>query len=209
MRQLLIGAGKFIFAARRAVMRPVARLYFTVLGIQYGRDLQVMSMPVCRRHPESTIRLGDHVKLSNTLAENPAGVYQPCAITTASPGACIEVGNHVGMSGVVLRSQISIVIEDYVNLGAGVCVYDSDLHPLDHMARRVHDEREIQCAPVRICRDAFIGAHAIILKGVTIGERSIIGAGSVVTRDIPPDCVAAGAPARVLRVRVEEPHATA
>ncbi|MEQ1945800.1 MAG: acyltransferase [Bryobacteraceae bacterium] len=209
MRRALIELVRFVRAVWGAVLGQAARLYLTILGIEYGRDLQVMSLPLCRRHPESTIRFGEHVKLSNTLAENPAGVYQPCAITTTSAGARIDVGNHVGMSGVVLRSQISIVIEDYVNLGAGVCVYDSDLHPLDHMARRVHDESQIQCGPVRICRDVFVGAHAIILKGVTIGERSIIGAGSVVTRDIPADCVAAGAPARVLRVRVEEPHATA
>jgi acetyltransferase-like isoleucine patch superfamily enzyme len=52
----------------------------------------------------------------------------------------------------------------------------------------------------------WVGAHTTILKGVTIGDRSVIGAGSVVTRDVPPDCMAAGSPARVLRpIRRESP----
>jgi acetyltransferase-like isoleucine patch superfamily enzyme len=54
-------------------------------------------------------------------------------------------------------------------------------------------------APVRIERNVWIGAAAIILKGVRIGENSAIGAGSVVVRDVPPKCVAAGNPARVVK----------
>lgn len=58
-------------------------------------------------------------------------------------------------------------------------------------------------APIRIDDGCFIGARSIILPGVRIGERSLIGAGSVVVRDIPPDSVAAGVPARVLMTRQE------
>ncbi|MGN6285701.1 MAG: acyltransferase [Afipia sp.] len=54
-------------------------------------------------------------------------------------------------------------------------------------------------APVRICRGAWIGARSIILKGVTIGEGAIIGAGSVVAADVPPFTIAGGNPARVIR----------
>src|SRR5438046_10634158 len=53
--------------------------------------------------------------------------------------------------------------------------------------------------PVRICRGAWIGFGALILKGVTIGEGGIVGANSVVTRDVPPRCVVAGSPARVVK----------
>ena len=57
----------------------------------------------------------------------------------------------------------------------------------------------VKTAPIKIKKGAFIGASSIILKGVTIGERSIIGAGSVVTQDIPDYCVAIGNPARVIK----------
>ncbi|MCC6483663.1 MAG: hypothetical protein IT209_02355 [Armatimonadetes bacterium] len=65
------------------------------------------------------------------------------------------------------------------------------------------DWSHVKMAPVRICDKAWIGARAIILKGVTIGEGAVIGAGSVVTKDVPAWCVAAGNPARVIR-QVEE-----
>lgn len=56
----------------------------------------------------------------------------------------------------------------------------------------------IKSAPITIEDDVWIGAHCIILKGVTIGARSIIGAGSVVTKSIPPDCIAAGNPCKII-----------
>jgi acetyltransferase-like isoleucine patch superfamily enzyme len=66
-------------------------------------------------------------------------------------------------------------------------------------------------APTRIEDWVWIGANAVVLKGVTIGQRTIVGAGSVVTRDLPPDVIAAGVPARVLRARMpgDQPAALA
>lgn len=75
---------------------------------------------------------------------------------------------------------------------------DTDAHPMDYIARRNGSE-DTKSAPIVIEDDAWIGAQCIILKGVTIGARSIIGAGSIVTRSIPSDCVAAGNPCKVIR----------
>ena len=77
-------------------------------------------------------------------------------------------------------------------------ITDTDAHPMDYMARRSSNEGT-KSAPVVIEDDVWGGAHCIILKGVTIGARSIIGAGSVVTNSIPADCVAAGNPCRVIK----------
>ena len=57
----------------------------------------------------------------------------------------------------------------------------------------------ITCKPVRICRKAWIGAGATILPGVTVGENAVVGAGSVVTRDVPPMTIVAGNPAKIIR----------
>ena len=90
----------------------------------------------------------------------------------------------------------------------GCLIMDNDAHPHDYLLRRGAYEKEvgeeeyyrhIPTAPIVIGDDVWIGARCQILKGVHIGARSIIAAGSVVTKDIPSDCIAGGNPAKVLR----------
>lgn len=78
---------------------------------------------------------------------------------------------------------------------------DTDAHSLNYVDRRDGDVDMVNRLdrPIVIEDDVLVGAFAIILKGVTIGARSVIGAGSVVTKDIPADCVAAGNPAKVIK----------
>ena len=95
------------------------------------------------------------------------------------------------------NGEIKIIGND-VKIGACVLITDTDAQPMDYLIRRSSGEGT-QSAPIFIEDDVWIGAHSIILKGVTIGARSIIGAGSVVTKSIPADCVAAGNPCKVIR----------
>ena len=91
-----------------------------------------------------------------------------------------------------------LTIGNNVKIGACVLLIDTDTHPIDYEVRRTSNEGT-KSAPIVIEDDVWIGAHSIVLKGVTIGARSIIGAGSVVTKDIPSDCIAAGNPCKVIR----------
>lgn len=90
---------------------------------------------------------------------------------------------------VYVEPGAELAIGDNEKIGACVLITDTDAHPMDYMARRTSNEGT-KSAPIVIEDDVWVGAHSIILKGVTIGARSIIGAGSVVTKNIPPDCVA-------------------
>jgi acetyltransferase-like isoleucine patch superfamily enzyme len=92
-----------------------------------------------------------------------------------------------------------IVIEEDVNIAFGARFMDSDAHPRD-MQDRIADlpPKPEEIRPVRVCRGAWIGQNAFIMKGVTVGEGAIIGSGSVVVTDIPPHTVAMGNPARVV-----------
>lgn len=114
------------------------------------------------------------------------------------PGAELTIGNNVGMSSTRFWVHDSVAVGDNVKIGACVLITDTDAHPMDYMARRTSSEGT-KSAPIVIEDDVWVGAHCIILKGVTIGERSIIGAGSVVTKSIPADCVAAGNPCKIIR----------
>jgi acetyltransferase-like isoleucine patch superfamily enzyme len=105
-------------------------------------------------------------------------------------GGCITIGNHVLVSH-------------------NVSIMDNLTHPINPLARRRQiraiyetghpQDIELDDQPVVIADDAWIGAHAVVLRGVTIGERAIVAAGAVVTKDVPPNTIVAGNPARVIR----------
>lgn len=110
--------------------------------------------------------------------------------------AVLELGPRVGVSGAVLVAGSQIVVGEGTILGSGSMILDNDFHFPEGEFDWGYD-----CArgakPIRIGRGCFIGARAIILKGVTIGDRAIIGAGAIVTRDVPAGHRAAGNPAQV------------
>lgn len=115
-------------------------------------------------------------------------------------GTQISIGeDFVGNFGLTILDEGPVAIGDRVFIGPGVGIY-TVIHAL------LPDQRSegiMRSRPVTIGNDVWIGGHATILPGVTIGERSVIGAGSVVTRDIPAGVLAAGNPCRVLRPLAE------
>jgi maltose O-acetyltransferase len=94
----------------------------------------------------------------------------------------------------VVLDVCPVTVSDHTLFGPAVQIYTAS-HPLDAELRRSQEFGK----PVVIGSDVWVGGGAIILPGVTVGSRSVIGAGSVVTRDIPPGVLAAGNPARVIR----------
>ena len=128
---------------------------------------------------------------------NSLGVFQPVILKVVRPTARLDFGDDVGISGASISASESITIGHRVLIGSGALITDSDAHPLNPSEREDHSNTAV--APVVIEDDVFIGARSIILKGVTIGRGSVIGAGSVVSKDIPANVVAAGNPCRVLK----------
>lgn len=148
-------------------------------------------------NPGGRITIGDNFYLSSGNGVNPIASNLQADVYV-EPGATLTIGNNVGMSSTRLWIHESARIGNNVKIGGCVLITDTDAHPMDYMARRSSNEGT-KSAPVVIEDDVWVGAHCIILKGVTIGARSIIGAGSVVTKSIPADCVAAGNPCRVIK----------
>jgi maltose O-acetyltransferase len=111
-------------------------------------------------------------------------------------GFNIKLGKNVLINyGCVLLDTGEIRIGDNVLIGPGVKIVTAK-HSLNADERR---DWSVSCSPVRMEEDVWVGAGAVILPGVTIGARSVIGAGSVVTKDVPPDVVVGGNPAKVIR----------
>lgn len=106
------------------------------------------------------------------------------------------------LGGGYISSDAAIVCSERIRIGQGACIAEG-------VVIRDSDDHEIlqpgytKTAPIDIGNHVWIGHRATILKGVTIGDGAIIGAGSVVTRDVPAGCIAAGNPARIIKEHVE------
>ncbi len=104
----------------------------------------------------------------------------------------VSIGRNVTvMNGCLMMSAGGITIEDNAQIAANVQIISNN-HDL-------YERNIITCSPVRICKDAWIGAGSTILPGVTVGKHAIVGAASVVTKSIPDYAVAVGNPAKVIK----------
>jgi acetyltransferase-like isoleucine patch superfamily enzyme len=108
------------------------------------------------------------------------------------------VGDNCGFSGTTLVADERIELGDRVQIGSNVSVVDTDFHPLTP-EDRARDFNAGTAAPIVIEDKVFVGMDSLILKGVTVGEGSVVGAGSVVSQDVPPRTVVVGNPATVVR----------
>jgi maltose O-acetyltransferase len=104
-------------------------------------------------------------------------------------------GTHLNNCMTIVSDGPGISIGQRCLIGPGVHIYDSDFHPLDATLRQSADPGR---ARVEIGDEVFLGTNAIVLKGVTLGARSVVGAGAVVATDVPDGAVVAGSPARVV-----------
>lgn len=138
------------------------------------------------------------VTLVSDSKYNPAGINHPCILTVLGD-AEIYIGEGSGMSGATLNSRKRIYIGKHVGIGANVIIYDNDFHSLDPFERIHKGDGKVKSAEVYIDDYAWIGGNSIILKGVRIGRAAVIGAGSVVTSDVPPYTIYAGNPAKFIR----------
>lgn len=165
-------------------------------GIELGPGVRFLGRPCLARAPGSRIVLGECVQLNSALRSNPLGCPRPATLRTLHAGAEIRMDARSGLSAAVLCAARSIVVGEDTIIGAEAMIMDTDFHV------RAADGTWVvadpgHAEPIRIGRGVFIGARAIVLKGVTIGDGAVIGAGAVVTRDVPPGALAAGNPAIV------------
>jgi acetyltransferase-like isoleucine patch superfamily enzyme len=121
-----------------------------------------------------------------------------CHVEAATANSAIEIGDgaQINNNAFIKSEGPGIRIGAGALLGSEVTIYDSDFHDLRPSSRRGGRPR---MAAVELAEDVFVGDRVLILKGVTIGAHSVVGAGSIVTTSIPAGVIAAGNPARVIR----------
>jgi acetyltransferase-like isoleucine patch superfamily enzyme len=160
-------------------------------NVTVGKHPSFYGLPYFYRTPESTITIGDHCVFRSLATSNLIGINHRCILSTHNKGAVIRIGDRSGFSGVTIAAAKQIIIKNGVLVGANAIISDFDWH----MGRGVYSDPK----PIVIEDNVIIGVNSVIWKGVSIGRNSVIGAMSVVTKNVPENCVAAGNPIRILR----------
>jgi len=169
---------------------PVSNLRNRFLFGSYGKDVYIESHVVINR--PRLVHVGDHVRIKRNTSIN---LHPP---DKRSKEGILFIGNDVIISeGCIISACRRIVIEDNVGISPYVMIIDSSRKPgpIDRPSK----EQDLKIGFVHIGADSWIAYNACIMPNVTIGKHCIIGALSVVTKDIPPYSVAIGSPAEVVK----------
>lgn len=169
------------------LLRAKLRLH----GVRFGE--RVRGNRVIIRN-KGTITLGDDVRLNSY----PDGELHRTGLQTFTDSARITIGNDCLVNGTMMFCNEAITVGDHCLFGPGAKLVDNDSH-------RVGREWRVRKLPpasaaIVLHNNVWIGMNALVLKGVAIGENSIVAAGSVVTKNVPPNVIVAGVPARVVKV---------
>lgn len=186
------------------------------------RRLRVFKPSMCYVHPEAQVRIEKYLNFNRqwdsqrmlrnkmvgslyvakgaTLEAEAFDVYAGSRINV-NAGAKLSLGSGYMNHDCVIDCFDSISIGHHVVISERVVLRDSDNHTIKDMEAIPSDESAVT-APIIIGDHVWVGMNTIVLKGVTIGEGAVVAAGSVVNKDVPPHCLVAGVPAKVVKTDV-------
>lgn len=196
MRTFFKVARRSAQASWRAWSHAHGRVNLWLNGASCGPGVELLGPAFVENLGELII--GARARIVCGVWANPVGGSQRTSIVVRR-GARLVVGEDVGASNLEVFCWSEISIGARTLIGGGCRIYDSDFHPLAAVDRNPDRANATRCKPIHIGDNVFIGGSTTILKGVSIGSRAVIGAGSVVTRSVPSDEIWAGNPARLVR----------
>lgn len=164
--------------------------------INIGSNCRFFGIPTFVKAEGSSIRISKRCIFNSKRNSNLIGINHQCIIATHRNNAKLYIGENSGFSGTTIGCAEKIEIGQGVLCGANTVITDFDWHNTDPLLRHVPC---ISSKPIKIEDNVWIGINVIVLKGVTIGRNSVVAAGSIVTKNIPPNVIAIGQPAKPIK----------
>lgn len=176
---------------------PLGKMAFYLNGAAIGSGLIVsgiLNVHITRR---GRILIGNNCSINSGNNFNIIGRQQKNIFWVEG---VLTIGDNLGISCSAIICNHEIEIGNNVTIGGNTVIYDTDFHSLNPEVRsnKIHDKTNANWGKVTICDNVFIGAHSTILKGVTVGKNAVVGACSVVAKDIPANEIWAGNPAKLI-----------
>jgi acetyltransferase-like isoleucine patch superfamily enzyme len=172
------------------------RLICFIKGVRIGRKVNFNGFPVIRRYANSKITIGDNCTFNSARNSVKVGLHDRCTLVTLIKNSEIVFGNNSGGSGIMVLAATKIIVGNNVLIGSHTMIIDNDFHHSD--SRKRYENKDIPARRIIIEDNVFIGTNCMILKGITIGKNSVIGANSVVFTSIPENSIAIGNPCKVV-----------
>lgn len=182
------------------------KLLMKATKVEYGKKLLLKGMPIIFNKGGARLKIGNNVTIKSSFLSNLVGLYSRTIIVTRAPGAIIEIGDNVGISGATIYARKGIFIGENTCIGGNCKILDNDFHPIEVEERNKllndpngGDSELVQGREIRIGKNCFIGCNSIILKGTVLGDGCVVGAGAVVCGKFEDNCVIVGNPAKTIR----------
>jgi len=174
---------------KKAIARKISFFFKLWYGVRYGRRV-TFGKRVLINHKfifrgKGRLVVGSDANLWSHGEKN--GFY------TFNPGAFIHVGSRSRLNGITVQCKTEVGIGEDCLAGSAILI-DTDFHSVSFEHR--NDTTYIKSRPIRIGDKVWIAGQSAVLKGVTVGDRAVIGFRAVVTKDVPPETIVAGNPAK-------------
>ncbi len=180
--------------------------FIRLRDLEWGERVVVKGSPLIEVVKGAQVTIGDDVTLNSRNRGYHINMHSPVKLVADQPGASIRIGASTRVHGSCIHAYSEITIGANCLIAANCQIIDGSGHELSFEDLEGRMRTSASGLPIVIEDFVWLGANCIVLPGVRIGRGAVVGAGSVVTKDVPPMVVAAGNPARVLR-RFDDPTA--
>ena len=158
------------------------KLAMKITKVEYGKNLLLKGVPIIFNKGGAKLKIGENVTIKSSFLSNLVGLYSRTIIVTRAPGAEIEIGDNVGISGATIYARKKITIGENTCIGGNCKILDNDFHPIEAETRNklLRDENGgdsdlVPSREIKIGKNCFIGCNSIILKGTVLNEATAAG----------------------------------